>query len=158
VWLVLCLLTVAVGGWATWSASRAGDRLAALLATSMIGLLVSPISWSHHWIWVLPVLVWALLGPAALDLRVRWLAGAWLLATFSYLVPILVALQGENPVNSRPGWQSALSLVYPVLGAATVVVVLAVSRRPSAASARGGAAGTSPPVESAATRESGAPG
>ena len=35
------------------------------------------------------------------------------------------------PVNSRPGWQTALSLVYPVLGLATLVVVLLVSRRPA---------------------------
>ncbi len=134
-WVVLCLLTVVLGAWTTWSASRAGDRTAALLAVQMIGLLVSPISWSHHWIWVLPVLTWAIFGPAAGDRRVRWLAGAWLLAAYSYLVPILVALQGEVPVNSRPAWESALGLVYPVLGAATLVVLLAVNRRPVTAAA-----------------------
>jgi alpha-1,2-mannosyltransferase len=158
-WIAVCLLTVVLGLCAMWSASRAGDRMAALLAAQLIGLLVSPISWSHHWIWVLPVLVWAFFGPVAHDLRVRWLAGAWLLAAYSYLVPILVALQGEVPVNSRPGWQSALGLVYPVLGAATLVVLLVVSRRPSATSSpTGGGASTSPPVDSSATRESGAPG
>ena len=76
-WVVVCLLTVALGGWATWRAGRAGDRTGALLAVQMIGLLVSPISWSHHWIWVLPVLVWAVFGPAAADRRVRALAAAW---------------------------------------------------------------------------------
>ena len=128
-WIVVCLLTVALGGWATWRASRSGDRTAALLAVQMIGLLVSPISWSHHWIWVLPVLIWAFFGPVAVDRRVRWLAGAWLVAAYSYLVPILVAQQAEVPVNSRPGWQTALGFVYPVLGMATLVVVLAVNRR-----------------------------
>ena len=131
VWAVLCLLTLAVGGWAVWAASRAGDRTAAVLAAQMVGLLVSPISWSHHWIWVLPTLVWAFAGSAAADRRVRWLAGAWLVATYSYVVPILVAQQAEVPVNSRPGWQTALGLVYPVLGLATLAVVLLVSRRPA---------------------------
>lgn len=135
VWIVVCLLTIGLGVWATWSAGRAGDRMAALLATSMIGLLVSPISWSHHWIWVLPVLIWAFSGPAAGDPRVRRLAWAWLFATYSYLVPILVAAQAEVPVNSRPGWQTLLGFVYPVLGTATLVVLLAVSRRPVAAAA-----------------------
>lgn len=127
-WVVLCVLTLALATWATWAASRAGDRTAALLAVQMMGLLVSPISWSHHWIWVLPVLIWAIFGSAAGDRRVRWLARAWLVAAYSYLVPILVAVQGAVPVDSRPGWQSALGLVYPVLGAATLVVLLAVSR------------------------------
>lgn len=134
-WVVVCVLTVVVAIWATWSASRAGDRTAAMLAVQMMGLLVSPISWSHHWIWVLPVLVWSIFGPAAGDRRVRWLAGAWLAAAYSYLVPILVAVQGKVPVNSRPGWQSALGLVYPVLGAVTLVVLLSVNRRPVRAAA-----------------------
>lgn len=128
-WAVICLATLALGGWATWTASRVGDRTAALLAVQMVGLLVSPISWSHHWIWVLPTLVWTLAGSAVADRRVQWLAGAWLVATYSYLVPILVAQQAEVPVNSRPGWQTALALVYPVLGLATLVVVLLVTRR-----------------------------
>lgn len=140
VWITFCLLTVVVGLWTMWSASRVGDRMAALIAGQMIGLLVSPISWSHHWIWVLPVLIWAFFGSVARDIRVRWLAGAWLLGAYSYLVPILVAVQGEVPVNSRPGWQSALGLVYPVLGAATMVVVLTVSRRPATTSSLEGAA------------------
>ncbi len=138
-WVIACLLTAGLGGWATWAASRAGDRVAALLAVQVTGLLVSPISWSHHWIWVLPVLVWALFGPCRRDRRVRWLSGGWLVGAYSYLVPILVALQGKDPVNSRPGWQSALGLVYPVLGVATLVVVLAVSRRCVAAPLRPGA-------------------
>ena len=139
VWAVLCLVTLAVGVWATWAASRAGDRAAALLAVQMVGLLVSPISWSHHWIWVLPTVVWAAAGPAATDRRVQWLAGAWLVATYSYLVPVLVAQQAKVPVNSRPGWQTALGLAYPVLGLATLVVVLVVSRRPAEVAAAGAA-------------------
>lgn len=137
-WIVICVLTIALGGWATWSAGRIGDRAGALLAAQMVGLLVSPISWSHHWIWVLPTLVWAFFGPSAGDRRVRWLAGAWLVGTYSYLVPILVAQQAHVPVNSRPGWQTALGFAYPVLGLATLVVLLAVSRRPAPVAAPAG--------------------
>ena len=137
-WIVLCLLTVLLGVWALWRASAAGDRTGALLAAQLTGLLVSPISWSHHWIWVLPLLTWAFFGPAAGDRRVRWLAGAWLVAVYSYVVPILVALQGKVPVSSRPGWQSALGLVYPVLGAATLLVLVAATRRAKALSVPSG--------------------
>ena len=30
-------------------------RLHAIVATSLVGLLLSPISWSHHWVWVVPL-------------------------------------------------------------------------------------------------------
>ena len=36
---------------------RRGDWLAAVTVTGTTGLLVSPISWAHHWVWVLPALV-----------------------------------------------------------------------------------------------------
>ncbi|TQS44502.1 DUF2029 domain-containing protein [Cryptosporangium phraense] len=37
--------------------ARRGDRLGALAAGGLTSLLVSPISWSHHWVWALPALV-----------------------------------------------------------------------------------------------------
>ena len=36
---------------------RAGLALPALLVTAMLGLLASPISWSHHWVWAVPLLI-----------------------------------------------------------------------------------------------------
>ena len=37
--------------------ARRGDWLGATAATGTTGLLVSPISWAHHWVWILPALV-----------------------------------------------------------------------------------------------------
>ncbi len=37
--------------------ARHGDWLGAAATTGATGLLVSPISWAHHWVWVLPALV-----------------------------------------------------------------------------------------------------
>ncbi|HEY2506757.1 MAG TPA: glycosyltransferase 87 family protein [Streptosporangiaceae bacterium] len=37
--------------------ARQGDWLAAAAVTGVTGLLVSPISWTHHWVWALPALV-----------------------------------------------------------------------------------------------------
>ncbi|GAA3197193.1 glycosyltransferase 87 family protein [Actinocorallia longicatena] len=36
--------------------ARRGDWLAAAAVTGCTGLLVSPISWTHHWVWVIPAL------------------------------------------------------------------------------------------------------
>ncbi len=48
--------------------ARRGDWLAAATLTGITGLLVSPISWTHHWVWALPALLTLLLRattPAA---------------------------------------------------------------------------------------------
>ena len=56
-WLIL---SVAVLGWSMLVARRLWSQLEPLWAVSVIalaGLLASPISWSHHWVWVIVVLV-----------------------------------------------------------------------------------------------------
>ena len=35
-----------------------GDDLGALVVTAAAGLLVSPVSWNHHYVWCVPALVW----------------------------------------------------------------------------------------------------
>jgi len=37
---------------------RRGDDPAALLVTAAAALLISPVSWSHHWVWVAPGVLW----------------------------------------------------------------------------------------------------
>jgi alpha-1,2-mannosyltransferase len=56
--LVLAAL-VAVGGLslAAW-AHRHGDEMLAILLTATTGLVASPISWSHHWVWIVPFAAW----------------------------------------------------------------------------------------------------
>lgn len=63
-WFVIC----AVIGLALLIVMRGlverGDDAGALLAMAAYALLASPVSWSHHWVWVVPALVtlaaWAL--------------------------------------------------------------------------------------------------
>jgi alpha-1,2-mannosyltransferase len=67
VWAVAAALVVALGMWVATRQHRAGRELLGVVATAVTGLLVSPISWSHHWVWVVPVLV--LLADLALRRR-----------------------------------------------------------------------------------------
>jgi alpha-1,2-mannosyltransferase len=55
---------------------RAGRSLDALVATGFTGLLVSPISWSNHWVWALPAtaVVWTWVGRSW---PLRIFAAAW---------------------------------------------------------------------------------
>lgn len=132
-WLLLALVVVAValGIVATMVNLRAGDRTAAFLAVQFTGLLVSPISWNHHWIWVLPLLLWCLFGRAATVPVGRWLGVLWVLATVTFAIPFDAAREKLAGQQGRTlyGWEQLLSTLYPVLGLITLLVLIAVARR-----------------------------
>ena len=64
--LALAIVLVAAGWW------RRGDRVLGTCLAAMAMLVASPVSWSHHWVWAVPVslLLWE---------RNRWAAAAWTL-------------------------------------------------------------------------------
>jgi alpha-1,2-mannosyltransferase len=62
--LSLAVLVVGAGWW------RRGDRVLGTGLGAMAMLLASPISWSHHWVWAVPVAL-------ALWERKRWAGAAW---------------------------------------------------------------------------------
>ena len=53
-WLLIALLATVVGLACAVVLDRAGHTMLAILTTALIGLLDSPISWDHHWVWVVP--------------------------------------------------------------------------------------------------------
>lgn len=56
-WLVLSILLVLVAGAAAMAAHRHGQELLALSIVGMTSCAVSPVAWSHHWVWMVPLLV-----------------------------------------------------------------------------------------------------
>ncbi|MBS1878389.1 MAG: DUF2029 domain-containing protein [Actinobacteria bacterium] len=71
-WYGAAVLTAVAGfAVAVW-AHRRGHRLAGAVCCGITGLLVSPISWTHHWVWAVPLLV--LLTVVAWRRRSRWCA------------------------------------------------------------------------------------
>ena len=54
VWLVVALVTAVAGLACAALLDRAGHPLPGLLACALTGLLISPISWDHHWVWIVP--------------------------------------------------------------------------------------------------------
>ena len=56
-WVVLALVATVVGLWAAAVLDRAGHMMLGLLTAALVGLLDSPISWDHHWVWVVPGLM-----------------------------------------------------------------------------------------------------
>jgi len=53
-WAIAALLATVVGLVAAALLDRAGHLMLGILTTALVGLLDSPISWDHHWVWVVP--------------------------------------------------------------------------------------------------------
>ncbi|MGH3250599.1 MAG: glycosyltransferase 87 family protein [Trebonia sp.] len=51
-WIAAAAVALILGLTAAYLLDRAGYRVPALLATALTGLLVSPVSWDHHWVWI----------------------------------------------------------------------------------------------------------
>ena len=53
-WAAAVVVVTVLGLLCAVMLDRAGHTMLGLLTTALIGLLVSPISWDHHWVWVVP--------------------------------------------------------------------------------------------------------
>ena len=52
VWIAAAVVVVAGGAFVARRWWKRGGIVAAMVAVALAGLLVSPVSWSHHWVWV----------------------------------------------------------------------------------------------------------
>ena len=68
VMLPLLLLTAAAGLWLAAQAHRRSSPFLGVLICAVTCLIVSPISWVHHMVWVVPAILWLALAPD----RPRW--------------------------------------------------------------------------------------
>lgn len=93
-----------------------GEPLAALLVTAFYGLLLSPVSWTHHWVWSVPLIV-------LLVTKGHRLAALSVTMLFASCVVMLVPNGGGAEFRWGLGW-SVLGNAY-VLAAALTIVGLA---------------------------------
>ena len=125
-WLLLSALVALLGYRALQVQQRSGTPVGSVAVLALVGLLVSPVSWSHHWVWAV-VVVAALLtprtGPPPLH---RWIvAGGWLLALVGWTV--WWAPHSRDREYGADLWQQLTGQAY-VLLAVLSLLVLAVDR------------------------------
>jgi len=121
IWLVAAGLTLTWGLVVAVRWRKRGDELFSLGLVALTGLLISPISWDHHWVWALPLAValwrrWATLGGTGRLLT----AGAWT-ATFS-----LAALWWSRDYH-LVGLHGVLADSYVLLGLLVILMAWAES-------------------------------
>jgi alpha-1,2-mannosyltransferase len=95
VFVVLAVIVLAIALVGMVHAIRERDLPLAVTINGILGVLVSPISWSHHWVWAIPALL--LLGGKALTQR-NWplLMISSLAAAFFTLGPHWKVPQGKG--------------------------------------------------------------
>jgi alpha-1,2-mannosyltransferase len=85
-WIAAAAVAFVLGILAAYLLERAGYHMPAILTAALTGLLISPISWDHHWVWVAPgvavtghyaIRTWKTARSSADRWRARWL---WALA------------------------------------------------------------------------------
>jgi len=115
---------------------RPGDDVAALLVTASAALLVSPVSWSHHWVWAVLGLLWLAEYAARTRTRtgVALLVGA--LAVFTAAPFWWLPYRNERELHWSVGQQ--------LLGNAYVWVALAVVIAGAVSAVRASRASRSP--------------
>jgi len=104
---------------------RAPEDRWGVLAAAFTALLISPISWSHHWVWCVPLI-------AVLYAERRLRLAAAVTAVFTDRTLWLIPHQGALDLQ-LPWWQQLLASPYPLLGL-LLLVQLSVSVSSSSAS------------------------
>jgi alpha-1,2-mannosyltransferase len=120
--LALAVLVVGAGWW------RRGDRVLGTCLAALAMLFASPISWSHHWVWAVPVAL-------ALWTRNRWAGAAWTVVFVARPIVWLPYSQGREY-----GWSPLDHLVgnaYLLAGLAFSIWAAAALNRGVGSSARG---------------------
>jgi alpha-1,2-mannosyltransferase len=123
--VLAALAVTAVLAALAWRALGAGagvprDRLGSLLVVQLFGLLISPISWTHHWIWLVPLMIWLLDGPWRMRPGARVLGWGWLVLTLIGVPWLLSFAQPTIWETGRPWYLAWAGLVYIVAALVTL--------------------------------------
>lgn len=118
-------LTALAAVWAAARWSRRGEELFALGLVGLGTVMASPLSWTHHFVWVVP-LGFALFRYA-LPRAVKVVGGLFSVWVFSGLVlQWLPYDQGRELLYGF--WSNLISAITPILGVALVIIALVTSR------------------------------
>ena len=121
-WLLLCLLMLGLAVLGMRRALRAGNIALALVVNAALALLVSPISWGHHWVYVAPALL--VMTAQAVRLRSgRWAVAAVLTAIVFILHPYHFLPMADNREYGWSWWEHLVGNAYGLLTVGLLLVL-----------------------------------
>ena len=130
--VLIAIALTAVLATLAWRALDASDRLGKLLVVELFGLLLSPISWTHHWVWLVPLMIWLIYGPLRERRGARIVGWGWLVLTVIGVPWLLLFAQPTIWQISRPWYLAWAGLIYIVAALVTLAVIAASARSAAA--------------------------
>lgn len=136
VWTAVCLAVLGLTVWAARRALAADEPTLAVIGVALFGLVVSPVSWSHHWVWGAPAIV----VTAVVAYRRRDVALALVSAAGAALMTWpLIDLLPEHQETEASWWRQLFGMSYVWWALAAILVtgwrMASASRRQSPESA-----------------------
>ncbi|MCW4355081.1 mannosyltransferase [Hoyosella sp. YIM 151337] len=127
-WLMLVALCCGLGV-AAWRRLDRSDALGTLIAVQLLGLLISPVSWSHHWVWALPLVMWLVYGPFRELRAAKYLAVFWSVVTLAGVPWLLSFAQPTIWSRVEPAGLAWVALVYVAGALAVYALMICCGRR-----------------------------
>lgn len=136
VWTIACFIVLGLTVWAARRVLQGSGSVAsapsnegpvlALICVAMFGLVVSPVSWSHHWVWALPTVIVC----SVIAWRHRHvLLGAVTVAGIALMVWTPITLMPEHHETTASLWRQLIGGSYVWWALAVIVVAGTVSAR-----------------------------
>jgi alpha-1,2-mannosyltransferase len=128
-WMLACFAVLGLTVWAVRRVLRAEQPVLALICVALFGLVVSPVSWSHHWVWALPTLLVITVTAA----RLRHVAlGLMAVAGIALMVWTPIPLMPEHHETSASLWRQLAGGSYVWWAIAVIAVAGTVASARSA--------------------------
>jgi hypothetical protein len=121
VWVVIGAVILIIAGVRVWSVRGPGRAVESLVVLALAGLLVSPVSWTPHWIWITPLVIVLLVRAKETPSALGWL-GAVLAAVWVFTVAIRLVWLGDGT-----GADPEIARYYRMLAANSYVLLAALS-------------------------------
>ncbi|MEU3625499.1 hypothetical protein BS329_22655 [Amycolatopsis coloradensis] len=114
--------------WLVLRFHRKGQALAAMLVTAFWILLISPISWTHHWVWVAPLVVLLVSRLPKTTPATAWKRWLGTFAVFFVFIScvLLILPNGRNVELHWKVWENILGSAYILM---PLVLALALAGR-----------------------------
>ncbi len=118
-WTAACFAVLGLTVWAVRRVLAAGEAALGLMCVALFGLVVSPVSWSHHWVWALPTVI----VTAVLAYRRRNPALAVVSAAgVALMVWTPIHLLPEHHEEAASWWRQLLGMSYVWWGLSVIAV------------------------------------
>ncbi|ACU74292.1 conserved hypothetical protein [Catenulispora acidiphila DSM 44928] len=129
-WFALSMIVIALAYHGARRAIRREDPVCALAVVAACQLLISPVSWSHHWVWIAPMLL-----PFAIQIvrggeRLK-IAGLVVLTAVFLIGPLLLFPVDHGLEMHWGWWENLIGDAYLIITLSFVVWAASTRRTPA---------------------------